>query len=578
MNYVVRSPQKNKSIANGMTNLSLRPSPRPQDRVEDKQLLNVMKKGSGPNDAIDLISDSEDMMSKRNNRRPRLTDRKASESPSHQDEPYNLEDWMQPETKPIRFDPENSGSLKAGLDPTAASSGTRSSSPTKVTRLTSHIPSQEPALVNGASSNSPRSRSSQKPIQVLVPPTPAQHDAKRKDIVRRLKADVAYIKTHPYEVAAATGVAPFDNTDLDEDISRKARQKKHKKVDRQAITLDTNTYLSSLIKSEECPQMEMVHPRKQARRILTERFKQAYIAPLSFENRRNERYIHGKFQFISEHIPNKKVNSKKPIPLPSHACQCQDGCEAGCSCTTPREMVNGKIMQSETSFTPYQRLSDDLIVLSSGFLDTWSDKLRVLFECTEGCICSCSNSCKNRVVQKGRTVPLQIFETAHCGFGVRTLVNLARGQFIDVYLGEVLTSRELEKREDAAEEYTPSYLMSLDVFAAQESCLHIDGANFGSVTRFVNHSCEPNAKTIPVVGDGSSKNIYQVAFFAIKDIPAGTEITIDYNPDLELTEDEITDSAIVQCRCGSAKCRKRLWKPGKEKRARKRVLHGRDDD
>jgi histone-lysine N-methyltransferase SUV39H len=38
-----------------------------------------------------------------------------------------------------------------------------------------------------------------------------------------------------------------------------------------------------------------------------------------------------------------------------------------------------------------------------------------LYECHVGC--SCSNDCPNRVVERGRTIPLQIFRTPDRGWG-----------------------------------------------------------------------------------------------------------------------------------------------------------------
>lgn len=67
----------------------------------------------------------------------------------------------------------------------------------------------------------------------------------------------------------------------------------------------------------------------------------------------------------------------------------------------------------------------------------------------------------------------------------------------------------------------------------------IDGQHiqFSPPARFVNHSCEPNARG----RDGAD--------VALRDIAAGEEITVDYAaenvPDLD-----------IACRCGAANCRK----------------------
>lgn len=83
-------------------------------------------------------------------------------------------------------------------------------------------------------------------------------------------------------------------------------------------------------------------------------------------------------------------------------------------------------------------------------------------------------------------------------------------------------------------------------------------------TRFINHSCEPNLRIFARVGDHADKHIHDLAFFAIKDIPKGTELTFDYVDGQEDEgEDELDDEEkaekMTACLCGSARCRKFLW-------------------
>jgi SET domain-containing protein len=70
--------------------------------------------------------------------------------------------------------------------------------------------------------------------------------------------------------------------------------------------------------------------------------------------------------------------------------------------------------------------------------------------------------------------------------------------------------------------------------------LAIDGAVGGNETAYINHSCEPNAFARRTPGN-------KMLFFALRDIKAGEEITIDYqDPIHPSTED---------CRCGAVACR-----------------------
>ena len=67
----------------------------------------------------------------------------------------------------------------------------------------------------------------------------------------------------------------------------------------------------------------------------------------------------------------------------------------------------------------------------------------------------------------------------------------------------------------------------------------LDGAVGGNGTHYINHSCNPNAY-MRTLHD-------HVLFFALRDIKAGEEITIDYEQTL------LPDSR--RCRCGAENCR-----------------------
>lgn len=73
----------------------------------------------------------------------------------------------------------------------------------------------------------------------------------------------------------------------------------------------------------------------------------------------------------------------------------------------------------------------------------------MIFECND--VCGCNKLlCKNRIVQNGSKVALQIFECAERvkGFGVHGIAEIARGTFIAEYTGEILTESEADRRTD----------------------------------------------------------------------------------------------------------------------------------
>lgn len=139
----------------------------------------------------------------------------------------------------------------------------------------------------------------------------------------------------------------------------------------------------------------------------------------------------------------------------------------------------------------------------------------------------------------------------------------------------MITEEEADIREEAAAAkggHGASYLFSLDLFSTDKEpeMNVVDGRKFGGATRFMNHSCKPNCKLFPATQNHSDTYIYDLAFFALHDIPPMTELTFDYNPNME--EDDVDPDA-VKCLCGASNCRGQLWPNNRkttEKKSRKR--------
>lgn len=199
----------------------------------------------------------------------------------------------------------------------------------------------------------------------------------------------------------------------------------------------------------------------------------------------------------------------------------------------------------------------------------------VIYECNSSC--GCGPKCKYRNVQHGRKVELEIFHTGSRGFGLKCMSDLKRGQFIDKYLGELITDEEADARENAAGPGRASYLFSLDKHVgdmlAEEDCYVADGETMGGPSKFINHSCEPNCRLFTVSYNKNEYRVYDLAFFALENIPAGTELTFDYMDADECgdKEDEDTQRAEkekrvqelgrskVPCLCGAENCRGVMW-------------------
>ncbi|KAF7266294.1 hypothetical protein GWI33_020325 [Rhynchophorus ferrugineus] len=162
----------------------------------------------------------------------------------------------------------------------------------------------------------------------------------------------------------------------------------------------------------------------------------------------------------------------------------------------------------------------------------------LLIEC--GRLCQVNERCTNKRFQRGQFAPVEVFKTEKKGLGLRAAANIPYGEFILEYVGEVLDPDEFDKR---AEGYSKDknihfYFMSLRADAI------IDATMKGNISRFINHSCDPNAETQKWTVNGELR----IGFFSTRTILAGEEITFDYRFQRYGKEAQ-------KCYCEAATCR-----------------------
>src|SRR4029077_895566 len=135
-----------------------------------------------------------------------------------------------------------------------------------------------------------------------------------------------------------------------------------------------------------------------------------------------------------------------------------------------------------------------------------------------------------------RTSPIQ-------GRGCFTTRAIKKGEWIIEYTGRRLRFKEANQ---LYHERTATYL-----FRLSDNDTVIDGIGVASL---VNHSCEPNCATI--------EQDARLFYFALRDIAAGEELTLDYNLDN-------SNEREMPCHCGSRKCRGSLYSKRELARRRK---------
>ncbi|VDN08298.1 unnamed protein product [Thelazia callipaeda] len=183
----------------------------------------------------------------------------------------------------------------------------------------------------------------------------------------------------------------------------------------------------------------------------------------------------------------------------SLVCHCTNDCKEDCPCN------------SRCVYDSNGRLTDETIDLAiKGALGT-------VLECSTCCFCSIN--CRSRVAQKRIRCRLQIYRSIKYGWAVRAVSFIHKGSFICEYTGELISTSEADDRTD------DDYLFET-VDSLSTRC--IDAKFKGSVSRFINHSCDANVVVLRVVWDAHTCHLPHICFYAKRDVQEGEELTIDY--------------------------------------------------
>ncbi|GFP97507.1 histone-lysine n-methyltransferase h3 lysine-9 specific suvh5 [Phtheirospermum japonicum] len=201
------------------------------------------------------------------------------------------------------------------------------------------------------------------------------------------------------------------------------------------------------------------------------------------------------------YITSTMYSSWRPQTEPT-GCDCENGCSDSHRC--PCVVKNGGEI-------PFNEKGSIMQVVDRG-----------VYEC--GPTCKCPPSCMNRVSQHGPRYRLEIFKTARRGWGVRSRDRIPSGGFICKYFGEFLREDEANKRVGNDE-----YLFDIFRNRGGTNGFAIDGAEYGNIERFINHSCSPNAYAQNVYYDHGDRRMPHIMFFATEKIAPLEEIFYDYN-------------------------------------------------
>ncbi len=138
------------------------------------------------------------------------------------------------------------------------------------------------------------------------------------------------------------------------------------------------------------------------------------------------------------------------------------------------------------------------------------------------------------------------------GRGAFATRRIRRGTRVIEYTGEIITDEEADRRyDDEKMDRHHTFLFAVDVNHV------IDGGRRGNLSRFINHSCDPNCEA--VIEDN------RVFIEALRTIEPGEELLYDYQYERD-GEPHASWDRLYACECGAPNCRGTILKPEKKKR------------
>lgn len=302
------------------------------------------------------------------------------------------------------------------------------------------------------------------------------------------------------------------------------------------------------------------------------------------------------FTFVNESIVGRDVKQVDEEFMSGCECRPENGRNCGCEYRSCHCLQQSDKDENGNVHFPYAASRRNRGCLRREYLESRYH----IYECNRKC--NCRDNCKNKLVQHGRQVPLEIFKTTNRGWGtfcqaayqdgpnrvtgIRCPEALKKGQFVDTYRGEVITNDEALERVSSRTVDQENYLFDLDKFNPErmitkaqmkEEVSHAeykkikaevkngkyevsvdhedgtalwlnpnyqppyvcDGMKVGGPTRFMNHSCEPNCRLFTVSYNHADERIYELAFFTLEELEPDVELTFDYKD--EDDRDVITD-------------------------------------
>jgi [histone H3]-lysine36 N-trimethyltransferase len=153
--------------------------------------------------------------------------------------------------------------------------------------------------------------------------------------------------------------------------------------------------------------------------------------------------------------------------------------------------------------------------------------------------CSCGRKCQNQRFLRKQYADVTVIKTEKKGFGLRANKDMAPGDFVFEYIGEVIDERTFRRRMIQYDEEGIKHFYFMSLTKGE----FVDATKKGNLGRFCNHSCNPNCFVDKwVVGDK-----LRMGIFVERKVRAGEELVFNYNVDRYGADPQ-------PCYCGEPNC------------------------
>ena len=175
-------------------------------------------------------------------------------------------------------------------------------------------------------------------------------------------------------------------------------------------------------------------------------------------------------------------------------CQCVTGCQRStCPCTLAGRECDADLCKTCLAHDPEKNL-------------------RCLLHGGEGPVCH------NMPLQLGLSARVKIGRSNTHGWGCFSVNDLPKGAHLMEYVGEIIDPETADKRGAHYDKQGTSFLFALNADQV------VDATKFGSRSKFINHSCDPNVNVQIVLVNGQ----HRIKMSARRHISSGEELCFDY--------------------------------------------------